>query len=113
MTLFSHSDIDGLRNAKLGKCAPESKFCGSIRRITAFDDKIVDLIESIQVLKESGGRVEETEEAFAMLRESKIEHEAQLSGAKQKPKLQNMSKALKLQLKKTRTSSPKWGNAIA
>ena len=36
-----------------------------------------------------------------MLRESKIEHEAQLSGAKQKTEaLQNMSKALKLQLKK-------------
>ena len=104
MTLFSHSDIDELRNAKDWESVRLSPSFVEvfIRHITAFDDKIVGLIESIQVLKESiEVESKKRKKAFTMLRESKIEHEAQLSGAKQKTEaLQNMSKALKSQLKK-------------
>ena len=53
MTLFSHSDVDGLRNANDWESVRLSPSFVEvfIRRIAAFDDKIVDLIESIQVLK--------------------------------------------------------------
>lgn len=79
-----------------------------IQGITTFEDKIVDLIKVIQILKEEI-EVESRNRKVALitLRDYKKEHDAKLSGAKQKIEAlekfsNNLQKQLQTQLEKRR-----------
>eukprot|EP00943_MAST-04B_sp_MAST-4B-sp1_P009520 g9520.t1 len=102
ITAFEKHDVDDLRGKKNWEAIRLSpKFVETfIQGITAFEDKIVDLIKVIQIFKEEI-EVESRNRKVALitLRDYKKEHDAKLSGAKQKIEaLEKLSNSLQKQL---------------
>ncbi len=102
ITAFEKLDVDNLRKKKnWEEIRLSPNFVQTfIQGITAFDDKVVELIKVIQILKEEI-EVESRNRKVALvtLRDYKKEHDAKLTGARQKIEaLEKVSNSLKQQL---------------